>query len=76
MARTNDTPYSLAVALAYGAITHQLCGDIGGGRSVTELRELCERYDFAYYREWGLVLGGWSRAAIAGIELARHGIDT
>ena len=29
--------------------------------SVAELRELCERYGFAYYREWALVLGGWSR---------------
>jgi hypothetical protein len=77
MARTNDTPYSLAVALAYGAITLQLCGDIREmDVSVSELRELCERYDFAYYREWCLVLGGWSRGDSTGIDMARRGIDT
>ena len=76
MARTRDTPYSIAVALAYGAITHQLCGDIDAMDDfVAELRELCDRYDFAYYREWVLVLGGWSQGGAAGIELARRGID-
>jgi tetratricopeptide (TPR) repeat protein len=76
MARTNDTPYSLAVALAYNAITQQLCGDIAEmDDSVAELRELCGRYGFAYYREWGLVLGGWSRGGDAGLDLARRGID-
>jgi hypothetical protein len=37
---------------------------------------LCERYDFAYYREWCLVLGGWSRGDSTGIDMARRGIDT
>ncbi|HEY1004161.1 MAG TPA: FAD-dependent oxidoreductase, partial [Streptosporangiaceae bacterium] len=34
------------------------------------------RYDFAYYREWGLILDGWSRPDGGGIDLARSGIDT
>ena len=42
---------------------------------VEELRELCERYAFAYYREWVLILDGWSRADGSGIALARRGID-
>jgi tetratricopeptide (TPR) repeat protein len=76
IARTTDTPYSLAVALAYGAITLQLCGDIDAMDScVTEVRQLCERYDFAYYREWGLVLGGWSQGGSSGFDLARRGVD-
>ena len=42
--------------------------------TVGELRELCDRYGFAYYREWGLILDGWSRADGPGIDLARQGI--
>jgi DNA-binding SARP family transcriptional activator len=77
LARTTDNPYSLAVALAYGAITHQLRHDLPElGQTVEELRELCDRYSFAYYREWRLVLEGWSRPDGTGVELARRGIDS
>jgi DNA-binding SARP family transcriptional activator len=75
LARRIDHPYSLAVALAYGAITHQVRQDISGLKdTVSELRELCERYSFAYYRDWALVLDGWSRMDEPGISLARQGI--
>jgi hypothetical protein len=51
-------------------------GDLPELRStVEELRWLCDRYDFAYYREWALILGGWSRAGAAGIEMAQRGIS-
>jgi hypothetical protein len=43
--------------------------------AVDELRGLCDRYDFAYYREWALVLDGWSRTDESGISFARQGID-
>jgi hypothetical protein len=43
--------------------------------TVAELRELCDRYDFAYYREWGLVLDGWARTDGSGEALARRGIE-
>ena len=43
--------------------------------TVAELRELCERYGFAYYREWALILDGWSRADESGLDLARRGIS-
>jgi DNA-binding SARP family transcriptional activator/tetratricopeptide (TPR) repeat protein len=76
LARTIDHPYSLAVALGYGAITHQVRQDISGLRdAVSELRELCDRYGFAYYRDWALVLDGWSRMDEPGIGLARQGIS-
>ena len=42
--------------------------------TVRELRELCDRYDFAYYREWGLILDGWSRPAGPRIDPAQQGI--
>ena len=76
LARAIDHPYSLAVALAYGSITHQMRHDMRGLRdTVEELRELCDRYGFAYYREWGLILDGWSRGDESGIGLARRGIS-
>jgi DNA-binding SARP family transcriptional activator/tetratricopeptide (TPR) repeat protein len=76
LARAIDHPYSQAVALAYGAITHQLRGDLAELRSlVGELRRLCDRYDFAYYREWALILDGWSRGGAPGADLVRRGIS-
>ena len=75
LARVIDDPYCLAVALAYGSITHQMRHDMSELRdTVAELRELCGRYGFAYYREWGLILDGWSRPDESGIGLARQGI--
>ena len=75
LARAIDHPYCLAVALAYGSITHQMRHDMSELRDTAgELRELCGRYGFAYYREWGLILDAWSRPDEAGIDLARRGI--
>ena len=75
LARAIGHPYSLAVALAYGSITHQIRGDRAELRAaVGELGELCGRYGFAYYREWALILDGWSRADESGTGLARQGI--
>ncbi len=76
LARAIDHPYSLAVALAYGSITHQMRHDTRElNEAVAELRGLCDRYGFAYYREWALVLDGWSRADGSGIDLAKQGIS-
>jgi DNA-binding SARP family transcriptional activator/tetratricopeptide (TPR) repeat protein len=75
LARSLGDPYSLAVALAYGAITCQMRQDLAGlTNAVAELGELCDRHDFAYYREWVLILDGWSRPERSGAGLARHGI--
>jgi class 3 adenylate cyclase len=75
MARSIDHPFCLAVALAYGCITHQMRQDLSALRDdVGELRELCDRYSFAYYREWPLILAGWSRRDETGLDLAQQGI--
>ncbi|WP_326833867.1 AAA family ATPase [Amycolatopsis rhabdoformis] len=75
LARTYPHPYSLAVALAYAGITQQMCGDLAEVAAVAaELRELCDRYGFAYYREWGLVLGGWTRGDADGLADIRRGV--
>ena len=76
LARRIGHPFSLAVALAYAGVTHQLRRDVPPLVEIaTELRELCDRYGFAYYREWALILHGWSRGDEAGLELARQGVD-
>jgi hypothetical protein len=76
LARSIDDTFCLVVALAYGSITYQMRGDMAELRNaVDELRELCDRYGFAYYREWALVLDGWSRADGSGPGLAQRGID-
>jgi DNA-binding SARP family transcriptional activator/tetratricopeptide (TPR) repeat protein len=76
-ARAADTPYNLAVALAYSAVTQQLLNDRDTARvAVEELARLCERYNFTYYREWGLVVGGWVQGGEAGLQSARHGISS
>ncbi|TDP97998.1 ATP-binding protein [Labedaea rhizosphaerae] len=76
VARTGDNPFSLALALSYGAITHQLRGDRGALAAVlAELTELCARYELAYYCEWALILGGWLRGDEAGLAAAKRGID-
>lgn len=75
MGRSKDHPYGMAIAMAYAAITYQFCDCLTELRlAVGELRALCERYDFAYYREWGLVLDGWLRGGQAGVSLIRQGI--
>ncbi len=74
-ARAAGNPYDLAVALAYCAIADQLRHDVPSlADHVSELRELCDRYEFAYYRDWALILDAWSMEDEEGIRLARRGI--
>jgi predicted ATPase len=73
-----DDPYNLALALAYSAVTQQMRHDLPRLREVVrQLQALCQRYEFAYYREWGLILDGWSTADNSGgqgTRLAEAGI--
>ncbi|MGN6131872.1 MAG: ATP-binding protein [Nocardioidaceae bacterium] len=74
-ARRTGHQYSLAVALAYAAITCQLLEDRDGvAATARELRELCARCGFAYYGEWGRILQGWHVGGEAGEALAREGV--
>jgi DNA-binding SARP family transcriptional activator/tetratricopeptide (TPR) repeat protein len=70
-----DHPYSLAVALAYAAMTYQLRGDVP--RTVEYARrvqEICARYEFAYYDHWGLILAGWGQGGVDGAGQIRQGL--
>ncbi len=75
-ARTSDHPFSLTVALSYAAVLHQLRGDVAAtGDAVEQLREVCGRYDIAYYDQWALILEGWATPGPEGIAKIRRGID-
>jgi predicted ATPase len=70
-----DHPYSLAVALAYAAITFQLLGDVERTLEYAErVREICGRYEIAYYGEWGMILAGWCAGGADGAALIRQGL--
>ncbi|MEP7331078.1 MAG: AAA family ATPase [Terracoccus sp.] len=76
-ARRLDHPYSLAVALSYAAVTHQLLGDRARLAGVlAELTEVCDRYGFAYYRDWARVLTGWTQQGSSGVRTAKLGIES
>jgi DNA-binding SARP family transcriptional activator/tetratricopeptide (TPR) repeat protein len=75
-ARSGAHPYSLAVALAYAALTYQLLGEEEALSDATEeLAALSSRYGFAYYGEWGLILSGWQQGGTEGVQAIRKGID-
>jgi predicted ATPase/class 3 adenylate cyclase len=61
LARTLSHPYSLAAALSFGAMVHQLCQDV---RAVQECAEaaitLSTEKEFALWKPWGLVMRGWA----------------
>jgi DNA-binding SARP family transcriptional activator len=70
-----EHPYSLAVAFAYAAITYQLCGDVERTLEfATRVQEICDRYEFAYYPQWGEILAGWCAGGAAGAEQIREGL--
>jgi DNA-binding SARP family transcriptional activator/tetratricopeptide (TPR) repeat protein len=70
-----DHPYSLALALAYAGITHQLRGDVPRTEEFArQVGEICARYDFAYYGNWALILGGWCQGGADGAGQIRTGL--
>ena len=61
LARKLSHPYSLAAALSFGAMIHQLRRD---AQSTEELAEaaikLSREHEFAYWMPWGSVMRGWA----------------
>jgi DNA-binding SARP family transcriptional activator/predicted ATPase len=73
LARRLDQPYSETLGQAYAALTFQLRGEVDKvSASAQAVVALCERYGFAYYRDWAHVLLGWVRGqeghAAEGVE--------
>jgi tetratricopeptide (TPR) repeat protein len=83
LARRLDHPYSLALALAYGALTHQLRDDVARvSAHAEEALRLCDRCGFAYYDDWpacwraGRAAGKGSSLGITLIERGLQGLDS
>jgi DNA-binding SARP family transcriptional activator len=82
LAERRDHRYSEALALAYAALLHQMCGDPERVVACAErVVALCERHGFAYYGDWARILMGWVRghehpaAGVAMIEAALARLD-
>lgn len=74
-AREAGHPYTLAVILGYSAILAQLDADPEATRTAAgELVDLCHRYGFSYYDQWGTILRGWAEGGVRGAEQIRAGI--
>lgn len=72
LARRFDHPFSLTIALAYAGLLHQMRRDTAAlVKSADAVVALCEKYGFAYYRDWAHVLLGWVR----GQERPAEGVE-
>lgn len=81
MARALSHPYSLAAALSFGAMVHQLCRDKAAVQECAEeLITLSTEQEFGMWRPWGLVMRGWAMSQSGqipeGIAQAREGVAT
>jgi DNA-binding SARP family transcriptional activator/predicted ATPase len=74
-ARASGHRYSLVVARAFEAITHQLMGHRSACADAAEdVQAMCRRYEFSYYDGWGRILSGWARGGENGVRLIEAGI--
>jgi hypothetical protein len=74
-ARDLGHPYDLAIALAYAAVSWQLLGERQRlVPAVDELVSLSDRYQFAYYSDWGMILSGWALGGPEGAARIRRGL--
>jgi DNA-binding SARP family transcriptional activator/tetratricopeptide (TPR) repeat protein len=75
-ARASGHRYSLVVARAFEAITHQLLDERSRcGEAASHVRALCKRYQFTYYDKWGEILEGWARGGRLGTQLIEAGLS-
>ncbi len=75
--RAAGHPYSLAIALAYASVLYQLRNDPAAlAPAAAELQDICRRYNFAYYGQWGAIMSGWIAGGQTGAEAIRAGIRT
>jgi DNA-binding SARP family transcriptional activator len=76
-ARTIGHRYTLVVARAFEAITHQLMGDRSAcADAAGQAREVCRRCQFTYYDDWGRILEGWALGGAPGTQLIEAGLTS
>ena len=72
-------PFTQMQARAYQTISHQLEGDLDACWESAEATVAgCQRYQIAYYHDWGVILGGWVLAqrgeAESGLARIKRGL--
>lgn len=76
LADTLEHPFGRALAQGYAAIVHWLRDDTERASELAaSVRKLCDRYDFAYYGEWGRILLGRVSGGASGEALIREGLE-
>jgi predicted ATPase len=79
LARSGSQPNSLALALHFAAVLHQLADDHAAAREfATETMALAVEHQFAFWQAGATVLLGWVAAAAGspeGIDLLKEGLD-
>jgi predicted ATPase len=79
LARAGSQPNSLALALHFAAVLHQLADDPGATREfATEALSLAVEHQFAFWQAGATVLLGWVAAATGapdGIDLLQEGLE-
>lgn len=77
LAKGHKNPFNLLLAYAYGAILYQMLYERQEVLTCARrILELCAKYSFAYYRDWGLILSGWADADPARIRLGLDNLQT
>jgi predicted ATPase len=73
-----ELPHSLTMAHAYSALACQFRRDRGASKAHAEsVMELCSRYGFPYYSEWGTIVQGWvvcEERPQEGVTMIRQGL--
>jgi DNA-binding SARP family transcriptional activator/predicted ATPase len=71
-------PHSLTMAHAYAGLVRQFRRDRVASKAHAEsAMDLCSKYGFAYYREWGTIVQGWAvskERPQEGVAMIRQGL--
>ncbi|MEX2551522.1 MAG: hypothetical protein WD627_00775, partial [Actinomycetota bacterium] len=69
-------PYNIALANAYGALARQFLGDVTEAvLHADTATDLCERYGYAYYGQWGTIIRGWAKVMEGDAELGLAAVE-
>jgi predicted ATPase len=75
LARSDADPFSLVIALSYGAMLRQFGHDPGAAeRLAREAIGVCAEHHFAYYLAWATIIRGWAQATAGDVDEGLAGL--
>ena len=78
LADSFEGPYEKMIAQSYAAILNQIDGHVEAMlEHATIAADLCSQYDFAYYRDWPVILAAWADRGVGSDSPVRieHALD-